>query len=81
MVVRQSGKDNLTDRQLKNKIARAVFAAAESTGIADRGLLEQLAQQVIERLERIQPLPGMEDLVPDEIKGRKISEAEIQAKV
>ncbi|MCL0080424.1 adenosylcobalamin-dependent ribonucleoside-diphosphate reductase, partial [Dehalococcoidia bacterium] len=81
MVVRQSGKDNITDRQLKNKIARAVFAAAESTGIADRDLLEQLAQQVIARLERLQPLPGMEDLVPDGIKGRRVSEAEIQAKV
>jgi ribonucleoside-diphosphate reductase alpha chain len=81
MTVRQRGKDNTTDRQLKNKIARAVFAAAESTGIADRDLLEQLAQQVIERLERLQPLPGMEDLIPDEIKARKVSEAEIQAKV
>ena len=36
---------------------------------------------MIERLERLQPLPGMEDLVPDEIKARKVSEAEIQAKV
>ncbi|MBT9159224.1 MAG: Vitamin B12-dependent ribonucleoside-diphosphate reductase [Dehalococcoidia bacterium] len=81
MVVKQRGKNNITDRQLKNKIARAVFAAAESTGIADRDLMEQLAQQVIARLERLQPLPGMEDLVPDDIKGRKVSEAEIQAKV
>jgi len=81
MAVKQIGKDNITDRQLNSRIARAVFAAAESTGIADRDLLEQLAQQVIERLERLQPLPGMEDLVPDEIKGHKVSEAEIQAKV
>jgi ribonucleoside-diphosphate reductase alpha chain len=81
MAIRQRVKDNIAERQLKNRIARAVFAAAESTGIADRDLLEQLAQQVIERLERLQPLPGMEDLVPDEIKARKVSEAEIQAKV
>ena len=55
----------------RTRVARAVFAAAESMGIADRGLVEQLTTQVIERLERSrpvsgaeQPLPGMEDLVP-----------------
>lgn len=55
----------------RTQIARAVFAAAESIGMADRKLVEQLTGQVIERLEQSmpqsgaeQPLPGMEHLVP-----------------
>jgi len=55
----------------RTRVARAVFAAAESMGIADRRLVERLTAQVIERLEQSrpssaaeQPLPGMEDLVP-----------------
>ncbi len=53
----------------RNQIARIVFAAAESMGIADRRLVEKLTSQVIERIEQnrslLQPptLPGMEDLV------------------
>jgi ribonucleoside-diphosphate reductase alpha chain len=53
----------------RNQIARVVFSAAESMGIADRRLVERLTSQVIERLERnrsfLQPptLPGMEDFV------------------
>jgi len=53
----------------RNQIARIVFAAAESMGIADRRLVERLTSQVIKRLEQnrslYQPptLPGMEDLV------------------
>ena len=53
----------------RNQIARIVFAAAESMGIADRRLVERLTAQVIERLEQnrtlFQPpaLPGMEDFV------------------
>ncbi len=53
----------------RNQIARIVFAAAESMGIADRRLVERLTAQVIERLEQnrsfLQPpaLPGMEDFV------------------
>ena len=53
----------------RNQIARIVFAAAESMGIANRRLVERLTSQVIERLEQsrslFQPptLPGMEDLV------------------
>ena len=53
----------------RNQIARVVFSAAESMGIADRRLVERLTSQVIERLEQnrsfLQPptLPGMEDLV------------------
>lgn len=52
----------------RTRIARIVFAAAESMGIADRKLVERITSQVIERLEQqplpAQPLPGMEDLVP-----------------
>ena len=53
----------------RNQIARVVFSAAESMGIADRRLVEKLTSQVIERIEQnrsfLQPptLPGMEDLV------------------
>ncbi len=52
----------------RNRIARAVFNAAESMGMSDRKLVERLTARVIERLERKQSppsptLPGMEDLV------------------
>ena len=47
-----------------NRIARATFAAAESMGITDRKLLEELAGQIIQRLEPRQVLPGMEHLIP-----------------
>ena len=58
-----------TNSPNRTQIARIVFAAAESMGIADRRLVERLTSQVIERLEQnrsfLQPpaLPGMEDLV------------------
>ena len=62
-------KANQPENKLnRTRIARIVFAAAESMGIADRKLVERLTSQVIERLEQqplpAQPLPGMEDLVP-----------------
>ena len=53
----------------RTQIARIVFAAAESIGMANRRLIERLTSQVIERLEQQQSLqqpqtlPGMEDLV------------------
>ena len=53
----------------RNRVARAVFTAAESMGMSDRGLIERLAARVIERLEQKPPLsspptlPGMEDMV------------------
>ncbi len=47
-----------------NRIARAIFARAESMGITDRKLLEELTGQVIQRLEPTPMLPGMEHLVP-----------------
>ncbi len=47
----------------RNKVAGAVFAAAESMGITDRRLLEKLTEQVSQRLELAHPLPGMEELI------------------
>jgi ribonucleoside-diphosphate reductase alpha chain len=46
-----------------DEVARAVFAAAESTGITDRKMLENLTEQVMRRLEVAKPLPGMENFV------------------
>ncbi len=65
----QNKKYNEINSPNRNQIARIVFAAAESMGIADRRLVEKLTSQVIERLEKdrsfIPPptLPGMEDFV------------------
>ncbi|HJX69544.1 MAG TPA: vitamin B12-dependent ribonucleotide reductase [Dehalococcoidia bacterium] len=59
-------KNNNSEQVDHDRIARAVFAAAESIGISDRNLTEQLTEQVIQRLERQEaglPFPGMEDVV------------------
>ncbi|MFC2067878.1 vitamin B12-dependent ribonucleotide reductase [Chloroflexota bacterium] len=55
----QSGNKQLD----RTSVARAIFASAESMGLADRQVIEQLTNQIIERLEQPQPLPGMEHLV------------------
>jgi len=47
----------------RTQIAKAIFAAAESMGMANRNQIEQLTSHVIERLEQPQPFPGMEHLV------------------
>ena len=47
----------------RSRIARAVFAAAESMGMSNRERIEQLVNELIERLEQPQILPGMEHLV------------------
>ncbi len=78
MATRLGKRNSKAERQLKNRVARAVFAAAESLGLSDRDLVEQLAEQVIGRLERSQPLPGMEHLAP-QVPKRPISEAAIKA--
>lgn len=44
-------------------VARAVFSAAESVGVTDRHLLEQLTEKVSERLGAARPFPGMEEFV------------------
>lgn len=82
MVTRQI-KTKSADTQLKNRIAKSVFSAAEASGIQDRELIEAMIEQVIERLDWLEPvpvaLPGWENLVPT--SKPRISEAEIQAKV
>jgi ribonucleoside-diphosphate reductase alpha chain len=72
------------------RIARSIFAIAESIGMSDRKQVEKLATRVIERLEETpspaaaelveQPFPGMEELV---LKPRKPlpTDTEIQAMV
>jgi len=78
---KQANNQQLTPIK-RTQIARAIFAAAESMGLRDRDRLEQLTSQVIERLERPQPLlPGMEDLVPESRRQqrRHPTNSEIQA--
>jgi len=62
----------------RDKVARAVFAAAESMGISDRKLLERFTEQVSQRLEVAQPLPGMEEFVPRQTK-QPMSPSQIRA--
>jgi len=69
----EHGKSNESERTKDDRIAQAVFAAADSMGISDRDLTEQLAEQVIQRLQQQEaglPFPGMEGLVPNK-RGRK----------
>ncbi len=47
-----------------NNVARAVFSAAESVGVTDRELLEQITDKVSQQLGAARPFPGMEELVP-----------------
>lgn len=61
-----------------NKIARAVFAAAESMGISDRKLLEKLVDQLSQRLELTRPLPGMEELVTEKAKQQPVSPSQVK---
>ncbi len=69
----------------RSQVAKVIFAAAESMGLRDRGMIERLTAEVIERLERSrpfqqsQPLPGMEDLVPK--TQRLPTDSEIEAMV
>jgi len=64
----------------RDRVARAVFAAAESMGISDRKLLEKFTEQVSQRLEVAQPFPGMEEFVPRQTK-QPLSSSQIQAMV
>lgn len=61
-------KSNPQTATNQNRIACAIFAAAEAMGITDRKLLEELTDQVIQRLEPRPTLPGMEDLVSKQKK-------------
>jgi ribonucleoside-diphosphate reductase alpha chain len=64
-----------------NRIAQAVFAAAESIGITDRKLLEELTGQVIQKLESRPALPGMEHLVPMQEEKQPLSVSQIEVAV
>jgi len=64
----------------RDRVARAVFAAAESMGISDRELLEKFTEQVSQRLEVAQPFPGMEEFVPQQTN-QPVSSSQIQAMV
>jgi ribonucleoside-diphosphate reductase alpha chain len=72
-----NGKNSKSERLLRNKIARTIFNYAESIGISDRDVIEQLTDRVIERIEHIPTLPGMEHLTP--VTRRQVPEAEIQS--
>jgi len=72
-----NGRNVRAERALRNRVARAVFASAESMGISDREKIEELADKVISRLDRVPALPGMEDLAPQ--VRRPVDETEIQS--
>jgi len=74
-----NGKNSKADRLLRNRIARTIFTYAESMGISDREVIEQLTDQVIDSLEHIPVLPGMEHLTP--ITRRPVQDTEIQSMV
>ncbi len=57
--------DNVLDKKFsRTAILRAVVAHAESMGLRDKQQIEKLTSRVIECMEQVRPLPGMEDLVP-----------------
>ena len=58
------GRISKAERTLRNKVVRAVFSSAESMGISNREKVEELADQVIGRLDRAPTLPGLEDFAP-----------------
>jgi ribonucleoside-diphosphate reductase alpha chain len=64
----------------RDRVAQAVFAAAESMGITDRKLLEKFTEQVSQRLELAQPFPTMAGLVLRQIR-QPVSSSQIQAMV
>jgi ribonucleoside-diphosphate reductase alpha chain len=74
-----NGKNNKAGRLLRNKIARAIFTYAETLGISDRNELEQLTDQVLDRLEPNSPLPGWEHMAP--MTRRPVQDVEIRAMV
>ena len=74
-----NGKNSKADRLLRNRIARTIFTYAESMGISDREVIEQLTDQVIDSLEHVPVLPGMEHLTP--ITRRPVQDTEIQSMV
>jgi ribonucleoside-diphosphate reductase alpha chain len=76
---RTRGKENQKTVR-RDRVARAVFAAAESMGISDRNLLEKFVEQVSQRLEMTHPFPGMEQFISSQIR-RPASASQIRAMV
>ena len=74
-----NNEQNKSERMFRNRIARVVFAAAESQGLSDRDVIEQIIDQVISRMEHLSPFPGMEHLTP--ITRRPVQDTEIQSMV
>jgi ribonucleoside-diphosphate reductase alpha chain len=72
-----NGKNSKAERLLRNRIARTIFTYAESMGISDRDVIEQLTDKIIDRLEHVPTLPGMEHLAP--ITRRPVQDTEIQS--
>jgi len=65
----------------RTQIARTIFSAAESMGISDRERIENIIDEVIDRMEP-RSLPGMEDLIETRnIPARVPSVSEIQSMV
>jgi ribonucleoside-diphosphate reductase alpha chain len=64
----------------RDRVARAVFVAAESMGISDRKMLEKFVEQVSQRLEVAHPFPGMEQFVSPKTK-LPVSPSQIRAMV
>jgi ribonucleoside-diphosphate reductase alpha chain len=74
----RQGKRSIDPRHVtRDQIVTAVFRAGESMGINDRDMLEQLTEQVSQRLNVAQPLPGMEQLVATQ-SHRKAPTPELQ---
>ena len=77
-MAKRSRKTSRAEFISRDKIARAVFAAAESMGISDRKLLEKFTEQVSQRLELAQPLPGMEEFISPQLR-HPVSPSQLQA--
>jgi ribonucleoside-diphosphate reductase alpha chain len=69
-------KDKLASANY-DRIAREIFARAETMGIKDRRQLEEVTKQAIKRFEANRPLPGMEGLVTAD--GRALAPSQIEA--
>jgi ribonucleoside-diphosphate reductase alpha chain len=77
-------KENIGAKPVdRSRVARAVFNAAESMGISDRGRIEYYTTRLIERLEKPPTFSGMEDLTPKNYKMplRLVTDDEIEAMV
>jgi ribonucleoside-diphosphate reductase alpha chain len=73
--MRAGRKSNRVKFATQEQVAQAVFAAAESTGITDRKMLEKFTEQVTEKLRVVRPLPGMETFISP---SRGVSSPELQ---